>query len=166
LQKEKAPKFLVPTNIKLNDPIDFVKKLNELKERSISPHLAFAQIWQLQGYGQYNIKGSIINVSINVNFTQSILLHLRHDEIIIGSSLKVHIEYKLSYVTNNVCPNLIMTALHGLFNMTLYKYSNISIHSQWLDMFTLSHQTHPINISYETNDVPCDNNNEDGFEEE
>jgi hypothetical protein len=33
-------------------------------------------------------------------------------------------------------------------------------------MFTLSHQTHSINISCETNDVPCDNNNEDGFEEE
>jgi hypothetical protein len=33
-------------------------------------------------------------------------------------------------------------------------------------MFTLFCQTHFINISCETNDVPCDINNEDGFEEE
>ncbi len=33
-------------------------------------------------------------------------------------------------------------------------------------MFTLFCQTHFINISCETSDVPCDNNNEDGFEEE
>jgi hypothetical protein len=33
-------------------------------------------------------------------------------------------------------------------------------------MFTLSHQTHSINNSCEANDVPCDNYNEDEFEEE
>jgi hypothetical protein len=50
--------------------------------------LAFTQIWQLQGYGQYNIKGSIINVPTNVNFTQSILPHLPYDETTIGLLLK------------------------------------------------------------------------------
>jgi hypothetical protein len=59
-----------------------------------------------------------------------------------------------------------MIAFYDLFNTLLYKDSNISIHPQWLDMFTLSHHTHSINISCETNDVPCDNNNENGFEEE
>ena len=49
--KNKTPKLLVPTNIKLNNDIDFVKKLNELEERLVSPCLAFAQIWQLQGCG-------------------------------------------------------------------------------------------------------------------
>jgi hypothetical protein len=33
-------------------------------------------------------------------------------------------------------------------------------------MFTLFHQSHSINISCETNDVPYDNYNEDEFEEE
>ncbi len=71
--KNKTPKLLVPTNIKLNNDIDSVKKLNELEERLVSPNLTFVQIWQLQGYGQYNIKGSIINVPSNINSTQSIL---------------------------------------------------------------------------------------------
>jgi hypothetical protein len=45
-----------------------------------------------------------------------------------------------------------MIALHDLLNMPLYKDFNISIHPQWFDMFTLSHQNHSINTSCETND--------------
>jgi hypothetical protein len=43
----KTPKLLVPTNIRLNNDIDYVQKLNELKEQLISPFLAFDEIWQL-----------------------------------------------------------------------------------------------------------------------
>jgi hypothetical protein len=42
-----------------------------------------------QGYGQYTIKGSIINVSPNVNFIQSILPHLPQDEATIDLLLKI-----------------------------------------------------------------------------
>jgi hypothetical protein len=59
-----------------------------LEDRLVSPHLALGQIWQLQGYGQYSIKRNIINVLTNVNFTQSILSCLSHDEATIGKSLK------------------------------------------------------------------------------
>jgi hypothetical protein len=86
--KNKAPKFFVPTNIRLNNDIDSIKKPNELEEWVVSLRLSFAQIWQLQGYGKYNIKGNIINVPSNINFTQSILPCLLHDEAIIGLSLK------------------------------------------------------------------------------
>jgi hypothetical protein len=86
--------------------------------------LAFVQIWQLQGYGQYNIKGNIINVLTNVHFTQSILPHLPHDEVTIGLSLKIQMEYKSPYLTSNVCPNLIMTILHDLFNTLHHKFTS------------------------------------------
>jgi hypothetical protein len=73
----------------LKSDIDYVKKPNELEKRLVSPHLAFAQIWQPQGYGQYNIKRSIINVPLNINYTQSRLLLLPHDETTISISLKI-----------------------------------------------------------------------------
>jgi hypothetical protein len=47
-QKNNTPKLLVPTNIKLNNPINYVKKLNELKEQMVSSCLAFAPTWQLK----------------------------------------------------------------------------------------------------------------------
>jgi hypothetical protein len=43
--KNKTLKLLVPTNIRLNNDIDFVKKLNELEEGLVSHRLVFAQIW-------------------------------------------------------------------------------------------------------------------------
>ncbi len=139
--KNKTPKILVLTNIRLNNDIDFIKKLNELEERSVSPRLAFAQIWQLQGYGKYNIEGNIINVPSNINSTQSILPHLPHDEATIGLSFKRRMEYKSLYLTSNVRMNFIMLQLHDLLNTPLYGNSGITIHPHWLDMFTLSMQT-------------------------
>ncbi len=73
-----------------------------------------------QGYGQNSIKGSIINVSPNVNFIQSILLHLPQDEVTIGLSSKRQMEYKSQNLTGNVRPNLTMTTLHDLFNTPSY----------------------------------------------
>jgi hypothetical protein len=87
--------------------------------------LVFVQIWKLQGYGQYNIKGNIINVPTNIYFTQSILLHLPQDETTIGLSLKRQMEYKSPYLTSNVCSNLIMTILHDLFNTLHYKFKKL-----------------------------------------
>jgi hypothetical protein len=140
--------------------------LNELEEGLVSPRLTFAQIWQLQGYGQYNIKGSIINVPSNINFTQSILPCLPHDETKIGLSLKRRMEYKSPYLTSNVHLNLIMLALHDVLNTLLYENSRTTIHPCWLDMFTLSMQTNT-NVSCDINDdESCDHNNEARFEEE
>jgi hypothetical protein len=62
--------------------------LHELEERLIVPRQMFAQIWQVEGYDQYNIWGSIINVQANVNKTQSILPHVLDDEATIGIILK------------------------------------------------------------------------------
>jgi len=58
-------------------------KINTIKRTSISPHFAFAQIYKLQGYGQYKMHGSVINVPANVDQTQSILSHLPHDGVTI-----------------------------------------------------------------------------------
>ncbi len=75
-------------------------------------------------------------------------------------------EYKSPHLTCNVRPNLIMLALHNLFNTPLYENSRITIHPHWLDIFTLSMQTN-INVSCDVDDdESCDYNNENRFEEE
>jgi hypothetical protein len=102
----------------------------------------------------------------NINFTQSILFRLPHDETTISLSLKIQMEYKSPYLPTNVCPNLIMLGLHDFLNTPLYENSIITIYPCQLDMFTLSMQT-STNISYDVNDdESCDHNNEDRCEEE
>jgi hypothetical protein len=47
--------------------------LNKIEEHLIAPHLVIAQIFQLQGYGQYGLHGSIIIVPKNLNIIQIVL---------------------------------------------------------------------------------------------
>ncbi len=48
----------------------------------------FAQNFKFQGYGQYYMYGSVIDVHANVNQIQSILPHLPHDGATIGVFFK------------------------------------------------------------------------------
>jgi hypothetical protein len=50
----------------------------------MSSGFAFAQIYKLEGYGQYKMHGSVFNVPVNVDQIQSILPRLPHDGAIIG----------------------------------------------------------------------------------
>jgi len=51
----------------------FVPILNQIEEHIIIPHLAFAWIFQLKGYGQYEMHGNIVNVPTNLDLIQTIL---------------------------------------------------------------------------------------------
>jgi hypothetical protein len=44
-----------------------------MEEHLIAPCLAVAQIFQLKGYGEYKMHGSIVNVPTNLNLVQIVL---------------------------------------------------------------------------------------------
>jgi len=44
-----------------------------MEEHLIPPCLAFAQIFQLKGDGQYKMHSSIVNVPTNLNLVQTVL---------------------------------------------------------------------------------------------
>jgi hypothetical protein len=88
INENKPPLHQVPNKISKKKIIPLVQKLPQLKECLISPHLTFAQIYKLQGYGQYKMHDSVINVPTNVDQTQSILSCLSNDGVIIGVFLK------------------------------------------------------------------------------
>lgn len=58
----------------ISELIALVVMLNDLEERLVSPHLAFAQMWQLHGYRQYSIRGSIIDVVANIDASNAIYI--------------------------------------------------------------------------------------------
>jgi hypothetical protein len=60
--------------------IEFVLMLNKVEKHLIAPQLAFAQMFQLHGYGQYGIHGSIINVPTNLNLIQNVLLQMSYND--------------------------------------------------------------------------------------
>jgi len=85
------------------NPINFlILDLHELEERLIAPQQAFTQIWQVEGYGQYKIRGIIINVPTNVNMTQPILPRMPNYETTIGIILKCRLEYESLYISGKL----------------------------------------------------------------
>ncbi len=128
--------------------------MNKLEKRFISPRFAFAQIYKLQGYGQYKMHGSVINVPTNVDQIQSILPHLPHDGATIGVFLKICLEYKSPYISRNFCPNMVMVALWYLIGTPLYKDLNVSIHHQCASLFAL-HMNSKFQIPNYNNAASC-----------
>jgi len=51
--------------------------------------------------------------------------------------LKQLLEYKSLYMLGNVHSNMVMIDLQDLFETTLYKYLNVTIHHQWASLFAL-----------------------------
>ncbi len=60
--------------------MEFALMLNKIQERLIAPHLVCAQNFQLWGYGQYGMHGSIVNVPTNLNLIQNILPWMPYDD--------------------------------------------------------------------------------------
>jgi len=131
--------------------ISSVTKLTHLEEQLIYSWLAFAQIYKLHGYGQYKMKGNIINVLSNINQTQLLLPRLSCDEVIIGVFLKRQLECEPPYRSKNVRPNLVMLAQKDLISTPLYSNLNVTMDLQWDNLFfmhtTLFNQTNDQNIS-------------------
>jgi hypothetical protein len=114
--------------------MNVVSSLNKIEEPLVSPRLAFAQIYQLKGYGQYGIRGSIVNVPANLDLIQNVLPRLPHDSSIIVVYLKRKLEYKSIYMSGFVRPNIVMKALFDLCKTPLYENANISIKEDWKDV--------------------------------
>jgi hypothetical protein len=103
-----------------------------------SPCLAFTQIFQLKGYGQYGIHGNIVNVPTNLDLVQTILPWLLYDDNSIVVFLKKKKKHKSIYMSSYVCPNIMIKALQELCQTPLYKNAKNSITTNWQDLVELT----------------------------
>jgi len=89
--------------------MEFVLILNKIEEWLIAPIIAhyllpcltFAQNFQLCGYGQYGMYGSIVNVSTNLDLLQNVLLWISYDDYSISifvKKIRIQIYVLLSYI--------------------------------------------------------------------
>jgi hypothetical protein len=64
----------LPSHI-INDKsyMKFESMLNKIKEFFIVSHLPFTQNFQLKGYGQSDMHGSVVNAPTNLNLVQNLL---------------------------------------------------------------------------------------------
>ncbi len=79
--------------IKIKPNMNFILMLSNIKEHLITPWLAFAQTFQLQGYEQYDIHESVVNVPTNLNLVQNVLSHMPYDDLSIIKILRRKLKY-------------------------------------------------------------------------
>jgi hypothetical protein len=91
--------------------MEFFLMLNKVEKHLIARWLAFAQNFQLHGYGQYGIHGSIVNVPTNLNLIQNVLPQMPYDDSSKKEIQKKVRIYKSIYVFGYVHPNIVMKAL-------------------------------------------------------
>ncbi len=87
--------------------------------------LAFAQIYKLHGYGQYKMKGSIINVPSNINQMWLMLPCLPYDEATIIVFLKWQLEYKSPYMSRNVHAMYLYYQLHYKMHNNINTFKHV-----------------------------------------
>jgi hypothetical protein len=104
----------------IHSSFKFVPIVNKIEKHFITPHLAFTQIFQLKGYWQYGIDGSIVNVPTNSDLVQTILLILLYDDSSIVVFLKRKLLYKYMYMSSYVHPNIVIKVLQELCQTPIY----------------------------------------------
>ncbi len=90
-----------------------------------------AWIFQLQGYGQYGMHGSIVNVPTNLSIMQNILPRMWYDDYLAFIYFKRKLEYKLIYMSSYICSNIVMKTLQECYQIPLYIDANVSIKPNW-----------------------------------
>jgi len=120
---------LVSTKNCLNTHIPFVSICiySKLKERFITPKQTFAQIYQVQIYGQFKMHGNVINVPLNLNKIQLVLPQMPKDETTLGLIIKKKFEYRSPYTFGNIWLIQVMYALKNLPKIPLYEDATILI---------------------------------------
>lgn len=83
--------------------MEFALMLNKIQEHLIAPHLVCAQNFQLLGYGQYGMHGSIVNVPTNFNLIQNILPWMSYDDFSIFDFKKRKLEYIYIRLCSSKC---------------------------------------------------------------
>ena len=131
IKQGKIPKLSVLNSMKFPSKPPEIN-LSNLEERLISLRIPFMQIRALNSGGQFSIKGSVVNVPVEIEPTIRALPRFQHQSETIPVKLKRKKEFKHAVATENIRPAAVLAALKTLQNTSeLYKEANILIDDDW-----------------------------------
>ncbi|CAF1628818.1 unnamed protein product [Rotaria sp. Silwood1] len=112
---------------------DCLKTLTELEERLISPRIPFMVIRSLGYSKQFDLKGNLVNVPMNVDTNVSILPRTFSDTQTIQLKLMRQMKNKNAFMYETIRPKVVHTAVKYLVEQELYKDEGIVISNDWLN---------------------------------
>lgn len=134
-RKGQRPPLATSNGLKFFELPQVLQKLSRLEERMVSPFIPFMQIRPLKPYSlnpQLALKGSIVNVPVNVNEMIECLPR-RFDQMqCIQLALQRSLAHKSYYQHEVISPYNVINALKWLNNSPLYKKHKIEIDNEFL----------------------------------
>ena len=108
-------------------------QITELEERLVALHIPFMSLYELPRGRQLKLKGSIVNVPVDIAPTIHSLPTPLNESHTVSIKLKKKLCYKSHVLHQSVRPHAVINALQYLMTRPLYQSSNINIDTTWLD---------------------------------
>ena len=132
IYSDKVPKFSIKNKMGF-PPIPPELMLFKLEEVFASPVMLFINIRELPVGGQYSMRGGICHVPIEISPLVDKLPRTLNSEEVINIKIKRKLEYKHCYISENIRPLKVVTAINYLLqNSDLYNQYNIKLNNDWL----------------------------------
>lgn len=134
----KIPDTAATGSIKFPNIPSVVKSLSPLEERMVAPYISFMQIMALQPYAlnsQLSLKGSIVNISVDINEMVKTLPRNFNSLSTIQIKLKRHVEHKSDYMYETVRPHISCEAIDHLKDTPLYTQNGIIINKDFFQRY-------------------------------
>ncbi|CAF4968245.1 unnamed protein product [Rotaria sp. Silwood1] len=129
----KVPNLCLSNGLAFYEIPDCLKTLTELEERLISPRIPFMVIRSLGYSKQFDLKGNLVNVPMNVDTNVSILRRTFSDTQTIQLKLMRQMKNKNAFMYETIRPKVVHTAVKYLVEQELYKDEGIVISNDWLN---------------------------------
>lgn len=155
IRKGQVPRISVANKVSFPNKPD-VLNLYDLEERLLSPRIPFMQIRELPTGGQFSIKGSVVNVPVDVMPTVTALPRQLTSMHTIPVKLKKRLAFSSSVYTENIRPAAVIQALKWLMvNGPVFSQLQIAFDEHWNTDFDSNISLQPENRSY------CENSSGD-----
>lgn len=137
----KLPTLAVKNGLEYPVIPECLKNLSQLEERFISPYVNFMQIQDLTPYAlnsQLGIKGSVVNIPVNVPEMIDVLPRSFNDLMTILVEFKRRLEHTSNYMFATVRPKFVHEGLIYIIQKELYRSYNITIHHDLMNIYLQS----------------------------
>uniref|UniRef100_A0A8D8UR91 ATP-dependent DNA helicase n=1 Tax=Cacopsylla melanoneura TaxID=428564 RepID=A0A8D8UR91_9HEMI len=139
MKQGKVPKLATSNGLKFVEIPECIKTLSPLESRLCSPFLPFMCIKPMKAFslnGQLGLRGSVVNISIDVNEMLTVLPRSFDEMSTIQVQLKRHFQHKSYYMFETIRPAAVCDALRYLRNTPLYIKHDIKIDDKYLEVYS------------------------------
>ncbi|XP_055856560.1 uncharacterized protein LOC129919626 isoform X2 [Episyrphus balteatus] len=138
VQKGVIPKLATTNGLKFIPIPNCIQILSPLEERMVAPFINFMQIRDLKPFAlnpQLGMKGSVVNISVEVNDMLQVLPRRFDNMKTIQLKLRRHLDHATNYMFETIRPAVVCDALKYLMTTPLYIKNNIQIDKAYFNQY-------------------------------